>query len=303
MGADNIRVICGPTAAGKSEIAQGLALEYGATIISADSRQIYRGFDIGTAKPSPLDRRSVWHESVDIADPTERYSAALWSAGAMRWITEARARGSVPLVVGGTGFYISALFHPLFEAPSLEPVARSRLEAFLAGMPTVELRRWCTRLDPAKSQLGRVQLARAVETALLSGQRLSQLQSGQARIGLFTPHYLIVDPGVSLSSRIETRVDLMIEAGWLSEVKALAATVDSGAPAWKASGYSTMRRVATGEVDLSIARERIIIETRQFAKRQRTWLRHQLGAAHITIVNPDDSDRTATIERWWKESA
>ncbi len=303
MGADNIRVICGPTAAGKSEIAQGLALEYGATIISADSRQIYRGFDIGTAKPSPLDRRSVWHESVDIADPNERYSAALWSAGAMRWIPEARARGSVPLVVGGTGFYIRALFDPLFEAPSLEPVARSRLEAFLGGMPTVELRRWCTCLDPAKSQLGRVQLARAVETALLSGQRLSQLQSWQGRIASFTPHYLIVDPGVSLSSRIESRVDRMIDAGWLSEVRALAATVDPGAPAWKASGYSTMRRVATGEVDLSIARERIIIETRQFAKRQRTWFRHQLGAAHITIVNPDDSDRTATIERWWKESA
>lgn len=303
LAADSVRVICGPTAAGKSAIAVELALKYGGTIVSADSRQIYRGFDIGTAKPSWGERRAVPHKGVDVADPSDRYSASLWATGAISWIAAARLRGSTPVVVGGTGFYIRALVEPLFDAPPLDLSARSALEAHLAMLPTSELKRWCAILDPARAHLGRVQLARAIETALLTGERLSDLQSRAVRSAAMRPHYLVVDPGAALADRIESRVDAMIEAGWLAEVRSLAATVDADAPAWKASGYRVMRDVAAGDLDLSTARERIIIETRRYAKRQRTWFRHQLAGAHVTRLNPDDHDRPAIIERWWKESA
>lgn len=303
LAGGNIRVVCGPTAAGKSAIALQLAIEYGGTIISADSRQIYRGFDVGTAKPSLAERRAVLHEGIDVASPDERYSASLWATGATGWIGAAQSRNSPPIVVGGTGFYIRSLFEPLFEAPALDPLSRLKLETFLGALPTSELRRWCTDLDPAKSHLGRVQLSRAIETSLLTGERLSDLQAVPARRADFTAHYLVVDPGTSLGQRIETRVDAMLDAGWLSEAAALSETVDAEAPAWKASGYRVMGRVAAGDLDLSTARERIIIETRQFAKRQRTWFRHQLAVAHVTRLNPDDPDRPAILERWWKESA
>ena len=109
----DIHVICGPTGAGKSAIAMSLAERHPVTIISADSRQVYRGFDIGTAKPSAEERRLVPHRGIDVAEPTERYSAAAWAEAADRWIDEARADGRVPLVVGGTGFYLRALFGEL----------------------------------------------------------------------------------------------------------------------------------------------------------------------------------------------
>jgi len=303
LAADSIRIICGPTAAGKSGIALQLALEHGGTIVSADSRQIYRGFDIGTAKPSWDERRAVPHQGVDIADPSDRYSASRWATGAISWIEAARLRGGTPIVVGGTGFYIRALVEPLFDSPPLDPAARSALEKFLASLPTPELERWCAILDPARAHLGRVQLARAVETALLSGRRLSDLQSRALPAAPVRAHYLVVDPVATLASRIESRVDAMFDAGWLNEVRALSATVDANAPAWKASGYRVMRAAAAGALDLSTARERIIIETRQYAKRQRTWFRHQLAGGHVTRLNPDDPDRPAIMERWWKESA
>ncbi len=303
LDADSIRVICGPTAAGKSAIAAGLALEYGGTIVSADSRQIYRGFDIGTAKPSSAERRAVPHNGLDVADPSDRYSASRWATAAISWIGAARARGSPPLVVGGTGFYIRALIEPLFDAPPLDPSARSALENLLAPLPTSELRRWCAILDPSRAHLGRVQLARAIETALLTGERISDLQSRAVREAPMRAHYLVVDPGEILAERIESRVDAMIEAGWLAEVRSLSATAEADAPAWNASGYRVMRAVAAGALDLSTARERIIIETRRYAKRQRTWFRHQLAGSRVTRLNPDDPDRPAIIERWWKESA
>ena len=118
MAANRIRVICGPTAAGKSAIATALAMEYTATLISADSRQIYRGFDIGTAKPTTAELKAVPHRGIDIVAPAVRYSASNWAASAACWADETVAAGGVPIVVGGTGFYIKALFEPLFDAPT-----------------------------------------------------------------------------------------------------------------------------------------------------------------------------------------
>src|SRR5947207_1213448 len=176
LAGDSIRVICGPTAAGKSDIALRLALEYGATIISADSRQIYRGFDIGTGKPGHGEMQSVPHRGIDIVEPTDRYSASAWATAAREWIAEAEAMGRHPVIVGGTGLYIRALFEPLFDAPPVDARRRASLERLLSGMSSLELRRWCVALDPPKTHLGRTQLLRAIETALLSGRKLSDLQ-------------------------------------------------------------------------------------------------------------------------------
>jgi tRNA dimethylallyltransferase len=306
LAGDRVRVICGPTAAGKSDIALRLAIEYGATIISADSRQIYRGFDIGTGKPTHSETQTVPHRGIDIVDPTQRYSASAWAVAATGWIAEAKATGRQPLIVGGTGLYIRALFEPLFDAPSLDTRRRGSLERLLAGMTLGELRRWCLALDAEKATLGRTQLTRAIETALLSGRRLSELQQKSAndnrlRVPGLSPHYLVVDPLTALAGRIERRVDAMLAAGWVEEVRSLSAYVPADAPAWKASGYRAVRAVALEESDLSSARERIIIETRQYAKRQRTWFRHQLGDASVTRVDPQNDGSAATVERWWKE--
>jgi tRNA dimethylallyltransferase len=304
LAGNRVRVICGPTAAGKSGIATRLAIEYGATIISADSRQIYRGFDIGTAKPGPSEMRTVPHRGIDVAEPTERYSASRWATEANTWIREAEKQRRSPLIVGGTGFYIKALFEPLFDAPPIDSSKRAQLERWVERRSTEQLREWCAVIDPPKAHLGRAQLARAIELALLTGRRLSELHASSSNTtesAEFTPHYLVVDPGPRLALHIEHRVDVMIDAGWEDEVRSLMGHVPDDAPAWKASGYRVMRSFVKGECDLSAARSRIIIETRQYAKRQRTWFRHQLGTDHVTRVNPDDPDCDATVERWWKE--
>ena len=303
MGGSRVRVVCGPTAAGKSAIAANLALEYGVTIISADSRQIYRGFDIGTAKPDWSERKSIVHVGIDVADPDERFSASRWATMAMEAVEQTFSAGGVPLIVGGTGFYIRALFDPLFSAPEINSDRRAAMEQFLNPLPLAELRRWCAELDPARAHLGRYQLVRAIEIALLTGERISALHVADDSKATLAPSYLLVDPGAPLAARIERRIDGMIDAGWLDEVHALDSHVSESAPAWKASGYRLVRQVARGELDLSSARERIIIETRQYAKRQRTWFRHQLGDAPVTRVNPDDPDSQAIVQRWWKESS
>jgi len=184
-------------------------------IISADSRQIYRKFDIGTAKPTPEELSSVVHFGVNVVEPTEHYSAYQWARDAARWIGEAERLGKVPIIVGGTGFYVKSLFDPPYDEP---PVADLDL----------------------------------------------------------VPEYEVVDPGPDLRNHIETRVDQMLENGWLDEVASLMHSVPADAIAWKASGYRVMRRHLEGEYSLADARERAIIETRQYAKRQRTWFRHQL---------------------------
>jgi tRNA dimethylallyltransferase len=296
----SVRIICGPTAAGKSAVAMRLAEQHGAVIISADSRQIYRRFDIGTAKPSGEDRRRVTHEGIDVVDPSERYSAALWAQHAHGWISAARAVGRTPLIVGGTGFYLRALIDPLFESPTLDPERRTALERVFSETETERLRRWCEVLDPGRSHLGRTQLIRSVETAFLTGRRLSDLHRERARAPMIQARYLVVDPGARLTGRIEGRFDAMMAAGWADEVEALMRSVDESAPAWKASGYGAIRELVSGTISPREARERVIIETRQYAKRQRTWFRHQLEAEATTRVNPDDPGAESLVNDWWE---
>jgi tRNA dimethylallyltransferase len=293
-----IPVICGPTAAGKSAVAMWLSQRREITIVSADSRQVYRGFDIGTAKPSGEDRRRVHHVGIDVVDPVERFSAAEWSALALRAIDDALAAGRIPVIVGGTGFYINALFRPLFREPAMATDDRTAIQRALADAGTDELRRWCTALDPARAHLGRTQLLRAIEVALLTGERLSELHVAQARPTTFRPSYLLVDPGMELHGRIATRAAAMLDGGWPDEVRRLLAEVPDEAPAWNASGYEVVRQLVRGEIDSGAALEQVIVETRQYAKRQRTWFRHQLDRDAVQRLAPGTSGWQEIVDRW-----
>ncbi len=296
--------IVGPTAAGKSAVAMHLAQQCGLSIVSADSRQVYRGFDVGTAKPTTAERALVSHYGIDVAEPTERYSAHRWAENAVLWMHEAEANGRPPVVVGGTGLYVRALAEPLDAVPSLDADRRAVLAPFLDALSMPELERWCARLDPPRALLGRTQRLRAIETALLSGQRLSDSLrpsgSAVARTSSYQVRYLVVDPGPVLASRIERRVHDMLQAGWEEEISRLMKTTAHDAPAWKASGYGVLRDAMEGRMGRAAAIERVIIETRQYAKRQRTWFRHQLPTAVVTPLNPTEPDAMQQAMRWWQ---
>ena len=294
----DVRVICGPTAAGKSSVAMWLAAREPTTIVSADSRQVYRQFDVGTAKPTATERAAVTHRGIDVVDPSERYSAAAWVESAEGWIDEAHAAGTTPIVVGGTGLYLKALFDGLFEEPPLDPTRRALAASALGPFTIDELRRWTQALDPERAHLGRTQLLRSIEIALMTGRRLSELQRERARRPRWRPRYLVVDPGPALSDRIAARIDDMLDHGWPDEVQRLMQTVPANAPAWKATGYDTVRRLVAGELSRRAAHEIILIETRQYAKRQRTWFRHQLPPHLVTRVSPDASDWENVVADW-----
>jgi tRNA dimethylallyltransferase len=292
-------VICGPTASGKSAIAMWLSLRREITIISADSRQIYRGFDVGTAKPTADDQRRVPHRGIDLVDANARYSAADWVELAQRAIHEALAAGRLPVVVGGTGFYVGALFRPLWAQPPLDAARRASMQGVLGELSTDELRRWCGALDPARAHLGRAQLLRAVEVSLLTGERLSELHVAHARPAAWRPSYLLVDPGMELAARIAARASAMLDqGGWTDEVRALDASVAPDAPAWNATGYAVVREHVRGTLGRDATLERIIVETRQYAKRQRTWFRHQLEPERVVRLAPGASGWQETVDRW-----
>jgi tRNA dimethylallyltransferase len=300
--AELLRIICGPTGAGKSALAMALARTNRVTIISADSRQVYRGFDIGTAKPSAAERRDVPHRGIDVADPVERYSAARWAESARGWIEEARAAGRTPVVVGGAGLYLRALTEPLFDEPPLDPARRDALESMLASYAVAELRRWCERLDPARAHLGRTQLLRAITVALLTGAPISSWHTCTPRAEGVPARYLVVDPGPELAARIDERLHTMLAMGWDREVEMLVRTVPPHAPAWNGTGYRWIRAAVMKECSWEEARSRVRIATRQYAKRQRTWFRHQLPPERVTRLDPRATDALERATSWWSST-
>ena len=292
--------MCGPTAAGKTQLALALAARADVTIVSADSRQLYRRFDIGTAKPTAAQRRSVPHCGIDVLDPTERASAAWWADRADAWIREILAQGRIPLVVGGTGLYLRALFGDLFEEPALDESRRAELQRELSRYPVDTLRHWVRELDPPRATLGRTQLLRAIEIALLTGRRVSELHRERRRPARWTARYLVVDPGAALAASIARRAVAMLAAGWREEVRTLIDEVPADAPAWNATGYRTIRLLEAGALAERDALDRVIVDTRQYAKRQRTWFRHQLAGHDVTRLDPRDPDCEARAFSWWR---
>jgi tRNA dimethylallyltransferase len=299
----SLRIIVGPTGAGKSALALALARDRASVIVSADSRQIYRGFDIGTAKPTAQERADIPHAGIDVAGPTERWSAARFAAAADGWIRGAEQAGRTPVVVGGTGFWIGALVAPLAAVPDLDESARDALHAEFATRTNEELRAWCLELDPELAHLGPAQWRRAIEVALLTGRRLTEWHRDAPASPPRSVRYLLVDAGAALDDRIEGRVHEMFARGWADEVRALSSSVPPDAIAWKACGYERLRdSLARGAPEQEV-REDIVRETRQYARRQRTWFRRQLKHGPVRSIDSSGAEALSIARTWWEGGA
>lgn len=309
MGSDAL-VITGPTASGKTALSLDVAERLGAEIVSMDSRQVYRGMDVGTAKATRQERARVLHHGIDLVDPDERYSAGRFARDARRWIAEIRARRRVPVLVGGTGFYLRALTRPLFREPELPERARERLERYLAGRSTDALRRWLRRLDPETARAlegygGSQRVVRALEVALLSGRPLSwwHAHSPPEAPAVHTLVIVLELPRRELYRRIDDRVAAMVEAGLVEEVERLVAEgYEADDPGMNATGYAEMIPYLRGDTSLDDAIDAIRRATRRYARRQITWFRHQLPADAVRL----DADRARPelageiVEAWRK---
>ncbi len=305
--------LAGPTASGKTAgalaIAQALAPALPVEIISVDSALVYRGMDIGTAKPSTAEQASVPHHLIDIRDPLQAYSAAEFVADAQRLIGEIRARGALPLLVGGTMLYFKALIDGIDDMPPADPAVRARLEAQAAeiGWPGMhaELARvdsaTAARLAPADSQ----RIQRALEVWHVSGLPLShfhttkKMATGPGGSGAITLFSLEPEDRAWLHARIAQRFDAMLQAGFIDEVRGLRARGDlhPDLPSMRCVGYRQAwealdMEAATGQLPAADLRERGVAATRQLAKRQITWLR---SMPQRQAVACDAPDATATL--------
>jgi len=292
-----IPVLVGPTGIGKTAVATALARLTPIEIISADSRQVYRGLDIGTAKPDAEARAAAPYHGLDLVDPRERYSAGRFAREAAGWIAGTLERGRLPVVVGGTGFYIRALFEGLFAEPELDAAVRTRLAGALRSLPAGEAARWAARLDPGFAGGGGTQRAvRAVEVALLAGVPLSRLQRERpAAQSVARPFYALMTLSRgALAERIAHRVAAMLAGGLVDEVRAvLAAGVPAEAPGMTGVGYREVVRHLAGTLGAEALAGEIAAATRRYAKRQDTWFRHQLGAAPFRLDAAEPADTLA----------
>jgi len=301
-----IPVIVGPTAVGKTAVAVALAEHWPLEIVSADSRQIYRHLDIGTAKPSKKERARVPHHLLDVVDPGHRFSAGRYARDAGTAIADIHARGKLPVVVGGTGLYIRALAEGLFKEPPLEPARRQALEEWLGALGGVDLVRWATRLDPGYRGGGRQRATRAVEVALLSGKPLSWWQHSARGEASIMPWYVVLTaPRPVLHQRIRIRADEMLKRGVIEEVAAvLAEGAAPDGPGLDGVGLKEPVEYLLGKRTRESVAEAVAIATRQYAKRQETWFRHQLHGEVILLdsVRPPDVLAAEIAQRWAGES-
>ncbi len=271
-------VLVGPTAVGKTAVALALAASWPVEVISADSRQIYRRLDVGTAKPTRRERARVPHHGLDLAEPGERYSAGRFAREAAGWIADVRARERMPVVVGGTGLYVRALAEGLFLEPPLDPARRRGLDAWLARLPAADLLRWARRLDPGFRGGGRQRAARAVEIALLTGRALGEWQREARAAAAIQPWYVrLTVPRPVLHQRIERRAEEMVQRGLIEEVAAVLAEGHApDAPGLDGVGIREAVEYLHGRRSRESVAGAIAAATRQYAKRQETWFRHQL---------------------------
>lgn len=284
--------LMGPTAAGKTDLALALAEALPCELISVDSALIYRGMDIGTAKPEPEVLERFPHALIDIRDPVQSYSAAEFRADALAAMAQATARGRIPLLVGGTMLYYKALLEGLADMPSADPQVRAELEARAAAEGLLELHRELASIDPESA--ARIhpndpqRLVRALEVYRVSGMTMTAHRERQAaqNSGLDAPGvahlpYTVAHLAIAplqrsvLHTRIATRFQQMLEHGFIDEVEALRQRGDlhAGLPSIRAVGYRQVWDYLDGQLNRDEMTERGIIATRQLAKRQFTWLR------------------------------
>jgi tRNA dimethylallyltransferase len=278
-------LLMGPTASGKTDLAIALHRRLPVELISVDSAMVYRGMDIGTAKPSAAELAQAPHRLIDICDPAERYSAARFREDALREMAAITAAGRIPLLVGGTMLYFRALQHGLSRLPQAEPSIRARLQAELERAGLAALHRRLAEVDPAAAR--RIhrndpqRTLRALEVWEASGRPLSELQAGAGEAMPYRAIKLVRTP-VSrsvLHGRIDRRFLGMLEDGLVEEVQALVARgdLDPGMPSMRSVGYRQVWAWLRGEYDREEMIRRGQAATRQLAKRQMTWLRSESG--------------------------
>ena len=302
MAGGRVLVLVGPTAVGKTAVALALAAHWPLEVVSADSRQVYRRLDIGTGKPTRKELARVPHHGVDILDPGHRYSAGRYAAAASVWIDEIRGRGKLPVVVGGTGLYVRALMEGLFREPPLDARQRLALESQLEQLTLGELVRWASRLDPAYGGGGRQRAMRSIEIAVLTGYPLSYWQRTAREQCPFDPWYVVLSvPRPILHQRIERRAGEMVQRGLIEEVASVLAEGHAAhAPGLDGIGIKEAVEYLHGERTRDSVAEAITISTRQYAKRQETWFRHQLDGDVLRLdATRSAADLAADIAAQW----
>ncbi len=293
-------LLMGPTGSGKSELAMRLAEALPLEIVSVDSALVYRGMDIGTAKPTADMRARVAHHLIDIRDPAESYSAGDFSRDAMLAMRDIWRRGRQPLLVGGTMLYFHALSHGIAKLPAADPGVRAEIDAQAAASGWAALHRDLEKVDPAAAARIHVndpqRIQRALEVYRLTGETITLLQ--QRRMSVFDDvdvAEIAVAPleRRDLHTRIEVRFGAMLRAGFLAEVRTLFERSDLSAehPSMRAVGYRQLWRHLTGQCALDEAGNQAIAATRQLAKRQLTWLRRRDRAQWFDSMHPEAARR------------
>lgn len=307
MDAGRVPVIVGPTAIGKTAVALALARHWSLEVISADSRQVYRGLDVGTAKPSRKQQAAVPHHLLDVVRPGERYSAGRFARDAAKLVADIRRRGKLPVVVGGTGLYVRALAEGLFKEPPLDPARRRSLDAWLARLEPLELVRWAERFDPGFRGGGRQRASRAVEVAMLSGRPLSWWQREARASAGIRPWYVVLSaPRPVLHQRIAARATEMVRRGLLEEVAAAMADAGTGTgPGFDGVGIREAVEALTGVRTRESVAEAIAFSTRRYAKRQETWFRHQVPEPRLNLdaTRPSDALADDIAAAWSRDQA
>ena len=302
MAGARVPVIVGPTAVGKTAVALALGGLRSVEIVSADSRQVYRRLDIGTAKATRRERKRVPHHGIDVVEPGQRYSAGRFAVDAAQWIEDIRSRQALPVVVGGTGLYVRAIAEGLFREPALNPTSRHDFQAWGENLPDAELVRWAARLDPGFKGGGRQRALRAIELALLTGHPLSHWQQAARANGAITPWYVVLSaPRPVLHRRIKQRAEEMIRRGLIEEVAAVLAEGHApDAPGLDAVGVREAVQYLHGLRDRESVAEAVSASTRQYAKRQETWFRHQLQGPVLALdATRPAADLAAEILAAW----
>jgi tRNA dimethylallyltransferase len=296
-------VVClmGPTASGKTDMALKLAREFPLDLISVDSALVYRGMDIGTAKPDAATLRQVPHRLIDIRDPEESYSAGDFVREACAEIDSSHERGRIPLLVGGTMMYFRSLTEGIADLPEADAEVRAAIdaEAAASGWPALHAQlaavdaNAAARINPNDSQ----RIQRALEVYRVSGKSLSEWQAGARsnnREDRFLKIALLTEPRSALHERIALRLQAMLENGFVEEVETLMARpgLTANHPSMRAVGYRQIWSYLEGRGDLEDASQKALAATRQLAKRQLTWLRSERQA---TVVKSLETDALATI--------
>jgi tRNA dimethylallyltransferase len=288
--------LLGPTASGKSRLALDLAKEFPVEIVSVDSALVYRGMDIGTAKPSAAERAAVPHHLVDIIEPDQSYSAGRWREDAIRAVTDIAGRSKIPLLVGGTMLYYRALIAGLDALPQADARIRAAIDAEAARRGWPALHAELEKVDPKAAQRispnDAQRIQRALEVWRLTGKPLSALQGAQpAALPFALKAAAIIPDRQRLHETIATRFDAMLAAGLIEEVKNLMKKyrLTMAMPSTRAVGYRQVWEHLEGRYDKETLREKAVAATRQLAKRQLTWLRSLPGLLRLDAGGAQDA--------------